>query len=98
MITEAAIQVKTTSILSKDETVTIPIKEEKDETSGDKDGMQITQEIVLDSDDEKNAELSLLRVQVKKWKYNVDRCQEGVVPLVEHRKTIKELRENGQRI
>ena len=35
----------------------------------------------------------MLKVEVKKWKYHVDQCQAGMVPLVEHIKTIKELRE-----
>ena len=91
LITEAAIQVKTATILSKDEAITL--QEEKVETSGVKEGMEIPQEIVSVSDDEENAEVSLLRVEVKKWKYHVDRCQEGMVSLAEHRKTIKELRE-----
>ena len=78
--------------MSKDEAFTLPIQEEKAETSGVKVGMQIPQEIVLDFNDEKNAELSLLKVEVKKWKDHVDRCQVGMVPLIEHIKTIKELR------
>ena len=96
LITEEAIEVKTATTLSKDEPVTLPIQSEKDETSGDKVGMQIPQEIVLDFNDEKNAELSLLKVEVKKWKYHVDPCQEGMVPLVEHKKNIKELREKWE--
>ena len=66
--------------------------------------MQSSQEVVnLDSDEEKDAgdgriqgmieELSLLKLEVKKWKGKVDRYQEGMVPLVEHIKTIRELRE-----
>ena len=54
--------------------------------------MQIPQKIVSYSGDEENADLSLLRVEVKKWKYHADRCQEGMVPLAEHRNTFKELR------
>ena len=92
LITEATIQVKIAATLSKDEAVTLPIQREKDETSGDKVGMQIPQEIVSNYDNEKNAELSLLKVEVKKWKDHVDRCQAGMVPLIEHIKTIKELR------
>ena len=38
-------------------------------------------------------ELSLLRIEVRKWKSQVERYQEGMVPLAEHRKTIKELKE-----
>ena len=84
LITKASIQDNTTTTLCEDGATTLPIQGEKDETSGDKVGMQIPQEIVSDSDDEKNAELSLLKVEVNKWKYNVDRCQEGMVPLLEH--------------
>ena len=96
LITEAAIQVKTAPTLSKDEAVTLSIQGEKAKTSGVKVGMQIPQEIVSEYDDKENAELSLLKVEVKKWKDHVDRCQEGMVPLVEHIKTIKELREKWE--
>ena len=72
LITKAAIQEKTIATLREDEVVTLPIQREKDETLGDKIGMKIPQEIVSNSHDEKNAELSLLKVEVKKWKYHVD--------------------------
>ena len=51
--------------------------------------MKIPLEIVSDSDDEKNAELLLLKVEVNKWKDHVDRCQEGMVPLVENKKLLR---------
>ena len=38
-------------------------------------------------------ELSLLKIEVNKWKSRVDRYQEGMIPLVEHRKNIMEMRE-----
>ena len=40
-----------------------------------------------------NQELSLLRIEVRKWKSQVERYQEGMVPLAEYRKTIRELKE-----
>ena len=69
--------------------------------------MQSSQEFVnLDSDEEKEAgeeniqglieELSLLKIEVKKWKSEVDRYQKGVIPIVQHRKTINELRERWE--
>ena len=38
-------------------------------------------------------ELSILRIEVRKWRNQVERCQEGMVSLAEHRKPIKELKE-----
>ena len=38
-------------------------------------------------------EFSLLKIEVKKWKCQVDRHREGMIPLVEHKNTIRELRE-----
>ena len=69
--------------------------------------MQYSQEFVnLDSDEEKDAgeeriqslieELSLLKIEVKKWKSEVDRYQKGMIPLVQHRNTISELRERWE--
>ena len=52
----------------------LPIQSEKTETLGDKVGMEIPQEIVSNFYDEKNAELSLLKVEVNKWKDHVDQC------------------------
>ena len=73
-------------------------------TSGDKVWTQLPQNFVnLDSNNEDHAEdegiqrmtqeLSLLRIEVRNWKSQVERYQEGMVPLAEHRKTIRELRE-----
>ena len=38
-------------------------------------------------------ELSILRIEVRKWKCQVERYHEGMVPLAKHRKTITELKE-----
>ena len=38
-------------------------------------------------------EISLLKIEVKKWKRQVDKYQEGMIPLADHEKTIIELRE-----
>ena len=73
-------------------------------TSGDKVWTQLPQNFVnLDSDNEEHVEdeeimkltkeLSILRIEVRKWRSQVERYQEGMVPLVEHRNTIRELRE-----
>ena len=60
----------------------------------------------MDSDDEENSgderiqgmikEISLLKIEVKKWKMQVDKYQEGMIPLTDHEKTIKELREKWE--
>ena len=60
----------------------------------------------MDSDDEENAgekriqglikELSLLKMEVKKWKRQVDKYQEGMIPLVDNENTIRELREKWE--
>ena len=57
----------------------------------------------MDSDNEEHAEdeeiikltkeLSILRIEVRKWRSQVERCQEGMVSLAENRKTIMELKE-----
>ena len=50
-----------------------------------------------DLDDERiqelQREISLLKLELVKWKIHADQCKEGMVPLHEYRKTIKELRE-----
>ena len=50
-----------------------------------------------DSSDERTHELhrdlSLLKLDLVKWKRHVDQCKEGMVPLHEYINTIKELRE-----
>ena len=72
--------------------------------SGGQVWIQISQNFVnLDSDNEDHAEdegiqrltqdLSLLRIEVRNWKSQLESYQEGMVPLVEHRKTIMELKE-----
>ena len=66
--------------------------------------MKSSQEFVnLDSNEEKDMgeeniqglieELSLLKIEVNKWKSEVDRYKKGIIPTVQHRKTISELRE-----
>ena len=66
--------------------------------------MQFSQNFVnLGYDDEENVgderiqglikELSLLKIEVKKWKRQVEKYQEGMIPLADHEKTIRELRE-----
>ena len=78
------------------------------EALGGKVWTQLSQNFVnLDDDNEDHAkddgiqrltqELSLLRIEVRKWKSQVERYQEGMVSLVEHRKTIKELRERWEK-
>ena len=78
---EASTQIETVATLMEEEVVTLPIQSEKAKTSGDKVGMQIPQEIVSDSDDEKDTYLSLLKLEVNKWKDHADQFQEGMVPL-----------------
>ena len=73
-------------------------------TSDDKIWTRIPQNFVnVDSDNEEHAEdeeiqrltkeLSILRIEVRKWRSQVERCQEGMVSLAEHMKTIMELKE-----
>ena len=53
--------------------------------------------IDLDVEDEKVQEeeedISLLKFELKKWKYKATLCEDGMIPLPLHRKEIKELRE-----
>ena len=57
----------------EEEVVTLSIKSEKDETFDDKVGMKIYQEkFNSNSDDEKDEELSLLKMEVTKWKNHAD--------------------------
>ena len=72
-------------------------------TLGDKVWTQLPQNFVnLDFDNEEHAEheeilkltkISILRIEVRKWKIQVERYQEGMGSLVEHRNTIRELKE-----
>ena len=53
--------------------------------------------IDLDDDDEKAQEetkgISLLKVELEKWKYRAGLCEEGMIPLPLHMNTVKEIRE-----
>ena len=73
-------------------------------TSGDKVWTESLQNYIdLDSDKEKyleeeetlksTKEISILRMEVIKWKSQVEEYQEGMVSLTEHRKTIGGLKE-----
>ena len=102
MIAEVHWQTKVVGPLVEEEVVSLPIQNNQAETLGDKAWTQSFEEFVnLDSDEEKDVgegriqglieELSLLKIEVKKWKSQVDRYQKGMIPLVQHRNTIKEL-------
>ena len=73
-------------------------------TSGDKVWTELPQNFInLDSDKEEHPEeeeilklteeILILRIEVRKWRNKVERYQEGMVSLAEHKKTIKELKE-----
>ena len=73
-------------------------------TSGDKVWTQLPQNFVnLDSDNEEHVEeeeilkltkeLSILIIEVRRWRIHVERCQERMVSLAKHRNTIRELKE-----
>ena len=73
-------------------------------TSGDKVWTELPQKFInLDSDKEEHPkeeeilnltkELSVLRMEVRKWRSQVERYQEGMVSLTEHKNTIKGLKE-----
>ena len=73
-------------------------------TLGDKLWNQLPQNFInLDFDNEEHPEdeeilkltkeVSILRIEVRKWRSQVERYQEGMVFLAEHRKTIRELKE-----
>ena len=73
LFVEESIEIETAATLMKEEVITLPIQSEKVDTSGNKVRMKISQEIVnSDSDDEKGAQLSLLNLEVRKWKEHVD--------------------------
>ena len=73
-------------------------------TLGDKVWTELPQNFInLDSDKEEHPEeeeisklieeLSILRIEVRKWGSQVEIYQEGMVSLAEHRKTIRKLKE-----
>ena len=73
-------------------------------TSSDKVWTELPQNFInLDSDKEEHLEeeeilklieeLSILRMEVNKWRGQVERYQEGMVSLAKHRNTIRELKE-----
>ena len=73
-------------------------------TSSDKVWTQLPQNFInLDSDKEEHPEeeeilklteeLSILWIEVRKWRSQVERYQEGMVSFAEHRKTIREMKE-----
>ena len=104
LIIEVHQQEEVVEPLVAEEVVSLPIQNNQDETLDNKVWTQSSQEIFnLDYDEEKDAgeeniqglieELSLLKIEVNKWKGEVDRYQEGMIPLVQHRNTIRELRE-----
>ena len=96
-------QEETVETLIEKEAVTLPVQNAQAKTSDGKVCTQFSQNFLnLDSDDEGNAgderihglikEISLLKMEVKKWKRQVDKYQEGMIPLANHKKTIRELR------
>ena len=106
-VAEVPMQAETVETLIE-EVVTLPVHNVQAETSNGKVNTQFSQKFVnLDSDDEENAgderiqglikELSLLKMEVKKWKRQVDNYQEGMIPLIDHEKTIRELREKWEK-
>ena len=73
-------------------------------TSGDKVWNEPLQNFInLDSNKEEypeeeetlkpTEEISILRMEVRKWRSQVERYQEGLVSLTKHTKTIREMRE-----
>ena len=103
VVAEVPMQEETVETLIE-EAVTLPVQSVQAETLNGKVCTQFSKNFVnLDSDDEENAgderiqgmikELSLLKVEVKKWKRQVDKYQEGIIPLIDHKNTISELRE-----
>ena len=73
-------------------------------TSGDKVWTKLPQNFInLDSNKEEHPEeeeimkltkeLSILRIEVRKWRSQVERYQEGIISLAKHRNTIMELKE-----
>ena len=108
LIVEVHWQAEVVEPLVEEEVVSLPIQNNQDETLANKVWTQSSEEFVnLDSNADKEAgeekiqglmeELSLLKIEVKKWKSEVDRYQKGMIPIVQHRKTIGELREYGQK-
>ena len=86
LIAEVPLQVEVVEPLVEEEAVSIPIQNNQAQTLGDKVWNQSCQDFVnLDSDEEKDAgeeriqgiieELSLLKIEVNKWKSEVDRYQ-----------------------
>ena len=107
MITEVPLQEEVVGSLVEEEVVSFLIQNNQAEKLGNKVWMQYSQDFVnLDFDEEKDAgegriqglieELSLLKIEVKKWKSEVDRYQKGMTPLFKHRNTISELRERWE--
>ena len=103
MVVEVPMHAKTVETMIE-EAVTLLVQNVQVETSNGKVCTQFSQNFVnLDSDDEENArderiqglikEISLLKMEVKKWKRQVDKYQEGMIPLIDHENTIRELRE-----
>ena len=73
-------------------------------TSGDKVWAELPRNVInLDSDQEEHPreeeilkptkELSILRIELRKWISQVERYKEGMASLAEHRNIIRELRE-----
>ena len=104
MIAEVHLQIEVVGKLVEEEAVSLLIQNNQDETLDNKAWKQYSQDFVnLDSYEEKDIgeeriqslieELSLLKIEVKKWKSEVDRYHKGMVPIVQHRNTISELME-----
>ena len=91
----------------EEEATSLPIQNNQAKTLGNKVWTQYSQDFFnLDTNEEKDAgeeriqglieEISLLKIEVKKWKIEVDRYQKGMIPLVQHRNTINELMERWE--
>ena len=99
LITEVHLQAEVVGTLVEEEAVSLLIQNNQAETLDNKVWTQSSQDFVnLYSDEEKDAgeeriqglieELSLLKIEVKKWKSEVDRFKKGMIPLVHHINTM----------
>ena len=49
--------------------------------------------ITYEGNREMARDISLLTLELSKWKYHVGQCEKGIIPLYDHKNTIQGLRE-----
>ena len=90
---EATIQTEATTTTETQESSTKTETVETQEPTIHKEGVESLKSVTDEDKKELERELSLLKLEVSKWKYHANQYDKGIIYLAEHKNTIHELRE-----